>query len=179
MPFVSGDHFMDMLFDGATPGTTAPTHTIYGSMAMTPAQNVDISGGKAVHLTMEVDGHQSFRRWLAFDLAPASDPLQAWDTNGHPINNADQGSAPRNQGWSMHAGHLQWSDSATDPSPTGTAAVVPTAPACGVALVQLAEHQSCAVGTRCITQLTLARTGWGTTIGRGRFLITQDHAALF
>ena len=22
-----------------------------------------------LHLTMEVDGHQSFRRWLAFDLA--------------------------------------------------------------------------------------------------------------
>src|SRR5439155_25288727 len=43
MPFVASDHFMDMLFDGATPGTGAPSHTIYGSMAMSPRQTVDMS----------------------------------------------------------------------------------------------------------------------------------------
>src|SRR5579864_8765512 len=91
MPFIASDHFMDMLFDGATPNTSAPTHTIYGSMSMTPGQTVSMANGQIVHLTMEVDAHQSFRRWLAFDIAPASDPLQGWDPNTYPINNSNQG----------------------------------------------------------------------------------------
>jgi hypothetical protein len=91
MPFIGSNHFMDMLFDGATPNTSAPTHTVYGSMAMTPKQTFNIGGGQVAHLTMEVDAHASFRRWTAFDLAPASDPLQGWDPLNHPINNTDQG----------------------------------------------------------------------------------------
>ncbi|MGI9146781.1 MAG: hypothetical protein ACR2IK_09580 [Chloroflexota bacterium] len=91
MPFISSDHFMDMLFDGASPGSGAPTHTIYGSMSMTPRQTLVMSAGDALHMTMEVDAHQSFRRWLAFDLAPASDPLQSWNPGGLPINTTGQG----------------------------------------------------------------------------------------
>ena len=93
MPFIAGDHFMDMIFDGATPGNShgAPLHTIYGSMSMSPAPTIDISGGKILHLTMEVDGHVTInRRWLDFNLAPASDPIQRWDYNGNAVNNTNQ-----------------------------------------------------------------------------------------
>jgi hypothetical protein len=91
MPFIASNHFMDMIFDGATPGTSAPTHTIYGSMSLTPTQTLDMSSGKVLHMTMEVDGHQSFRRWVDFNLAPASDPLQRWDFSNDGINNTNQG----------------------------------------------------------------------------------------
>src|SRR5712675_1847125 len=43
-----------------------------------------------VHMTMEVDGHQSQRRWMDFNVAPASDPLQAWEPAA-AINNSDRG----------------------------------------------------------------------------------------
>jgi hypothetical protein len=91
MPMIQSDHYMDILFDGATPGTTAPTHTIYGSMDMTPTATLDMSGGRMIHLTMEVDGHQSQRRWIGFNLSPASDPIQGWDPAITPINNSDRG----------------------------------------------------------------------------------------
>jgi hypothetical protein len=89
MPFISSNHFMDMIFDGSTPGH-GPAHTIYGSMAMTPTQTFSIGGGKIAHLTMEVDGHQSLRRWMDIQIAPASDPLEGWDSSSHQINNTDQ-----------------------------------------------------------------------------------------
>jgi hypothetical protein len=91
MPMISSDHYMDLLFDGATPGTSSPTHTIYGSMSMTPTPTFDISSGGMIHMTMEVDGHQSLRRWLDFNIAPASDPLQAWHPDTEPINSTDRG----------------------------------------------------------------------------------------
>ena len=90
MPFISADHFMDMLFDGATPGTSASSHTIFSSMSMSPARTFDLSDGKILHLTMEVDSHWSFRRWIAFNLAPASDPLQHWDPGPNGLNTANQ-----------------------------------------------------------------------------------------
>jgi hypothetical protein len=91
MPFISSDHYMDVLFDGATPGTNAPTSTIYGSMSMIPKKTIDISGGKILHLTMEVDGHQSInRRWLDFNLSPAADPIERWDPFGDAVNHANQ-----------------------------------------------------------------------------------------
>jgi hypothetical protein len=90
MPFIASNHFMDVLFDGATPGTPAPTHNNYGSMSMTPKPTIDMSNGKVLHMTMEVDAHQSFRRWLGFNLAPASDPLTGWDPFGAAVNSSDQ-----------------------------------------------------------------------------------------
>jgi hypothetical protein len=91
MPFIASDHFMDMIFDGATPGLAAPTHTIYGSMSMTPTKTIDITAGKILHLTMEVDGHVTInRRWMDFNIAPASDPLQRWDYFNAGVNNANQ-----------------------------------------------------------------------------------------
>jgi hypothetical protein len=92
MPFISSDHFMDMLFDGGTAGSGAPGHENIASMAMTPVQTVDMTGGKILHLTMEVDAHQSKRKWVAFNLSPASDPLQAWHPDGGvPLNTTNQG----------------------------------------------------------------------------------------
>jgi hypothetical protein len=90
MPFIASDHFMDVLFDGGTPGVTPPTHTLYASMAMTPTATFDLSNGKIAHLTMEVDAHQSFRRWMDFQIAPASDPLQGWEIPSFAVNNSDQ-----------------------------------------------------------------------------------------
>jgi hypothetical protein len=121
MPFISSDHFMDMLFDGATPGVAAPTHTIFGSMAMTPTQTFDITGGKIAHLTMEVDFHQSFRRWLDFQIAPASDPLQSWDPAALGINNTDQGLFLEFRDGSCTLDVYTGPRSPTDRVPTGSA----------------------------------------------------------
>ena len=51
MPFVSSDHFMDVLWDGGTPGVSPPTHTLYASMAMTPTTTFDLTNGKIAYLT--------------------------------------------------------------------------------------------------------------------------------
>lgn len=91
MPFISNGHFMDMLFAGMTPGCSGPADTIYGSMAMSPKATADMTDGGVLHLTMEVDAHQSFRRWLAFDLSPADDPLQSWEHKNHQINASNRG----------------------------------------------------------------------------------------
>jgi hypothetical protein len=92
MPFISSDHFMDMLFDGGTAGSGAPGHENIASMALTPVQTVDMTGGKILHMTMEVDAHQSKRKWMGFSIAPASDPLQAWHPDGGvPLNTTNRG----------------------------------------------------------------------------------------
>ncbi len=74
-PFISAGHFMDVLFDGGTPGTNIPLHQEYAAMAMTPAPTVDLSSGKVLHVTMEVDLHGDSRRWTGIELTPANDPL--------------------------------------------------------------------------------------------------------
>jgi hypothetical protein len=39
---------------------------------------------------MLVDSHMSFRRWMGFDLSPASDPLQSWEQpDNHTLNNTN------------------------------------------------------------------------------------------
>ena len=121
MPMIMSDHFMDILFDGATPGVSAPTHTIYGSMAMTPTQTVSMSGGKMLHLTMEVDAHQSFRRWMDFNIAPASDPLRAWHPATEPINVANQGIFLEIRDGECTLDIYTGSISASDRTPTGSA----------------------------------------------------------
>jgi hypothetical protein len=90
MPFIASNHFMDMLFDGATPGTNAPSHTAYASMSMSPLATFDIAAGKIAHITMEVDGHQSGRRWMAIQIARAADPLKAWNPGEQRINDRNE-----------------------------------------------------------------------------------------
>ncbi len=81
MPFLDGGHFMDVTYDGITPSSLPPGyqyayHTTYGNMHMSPQTTADLSGGKLLHVTMEVDSHiADFNRWLSFQLAPATDPI--------------------------------------------------------------------------------------------------------
>ncbi len=89
MPMIKDDHFMDMLFDGGTPGTSVPLHVSHGLMAMSPQATADFSAGRLLHLTMEVDAHESGRRWVAFNLAPADDPLTNWYTSSGTVNTSN------------------------------------------------------------------------------------------
>ena len=107
MPMISGGHFMDVLFDGVTPSSVPSSlsymyHTMYANMSMSPQVNADLSDGKLLHLTEEVDGHLDAHRWLAWQLAPATDPITNFraddfmtggfqpTANGSAINNSDQ-----------------------------------------------------------------------------------------
>ena len=74
-PFIMGHHFMDVLFDGGTPGTSNPMHVTHGALAMSPQQTADISSGKMLHVTMEVDAHVADRRWVGISLSAANDPI--------------------------------------------------------------------------------------------------------
>jgi hypothetical protein len=180
MPFVSSDHFMDMLFDGATPFTSAPTHTIYGSMSMTPTQTLDMSSGKLLHMTMEVDGHQSFRRWVDFNMAPASDPLQRWDFNGNGINNTDQGIFLELKDGGCTLDIFTGPTSSSDPTPTGTAG----GSAHGARLWGQAGSSGGAPIMCGLDQMYVTRNFSKNGLGlddksRFDFFISQNHAALF
>lgn len=91
MPFIADGHFMDMLFDGGTPGSNNPLHQGYATMSMQPQTTFDISGGKILHATMQVDDHTDSRRWLSFFVTPAGDPITnfQYDFNTNHINNSD------------------------------------------------------------------------------------------
>lgn len=90
-PFVMNNHYMDVLFDGGTPGTNMPLHNNHSLMAMSPAKFAQFSGGRILHITMEVDGHTDGRRWVGFALAPANDPVQTWyPSDNVPINKTDR-----------------------------------------------------------------------------------------
>lgn len=86
LPMADHNHIMDILFDGGTPHNGTPLHIAHGVAAFTPQQSLDFSGGRVAHLTMEVDATTDGRRWIAFNLAPAKDPLQNWYTFSSPIN---------------------------------------------------------------------------------------------
>jgi hypothetical protein len=79
-PFVSGHHFMDVLFDGGTRGSANPLHVRYGTMSFIPHRKIMLGNG-ILHLTMEVDGHLSDRRWVSFILAPASDTITNFNSS--------------------------------------------------------------------------------------------------
>ncbi len=90
MPFIADSHFMDMIFDGGTPGITPPLHSSFGLMSLNPRQTVDFSNGRIVHLTQEVDAHFSQNRWASFELSPADDPLTNWNPQNR-INATNRG----------------------------------------------------------------------------------------
>lgn len=90
-PFISGGHFMDVLFDGGTPGTGNPLHTSHGSMNLSPDPTVNLAAGNVLHITMEVDLHQDGRRWMGIELAPANDPLINFDPDTDAVNRSDKG----------------------------------------------------------------------------------------
>lgn len=75
--FFMGHHFMDTLFDGGTQGGNNPMHQSNASMVMLPKATVDISGGKVLHVSFEVDAHFGTRRWIDVLVYPAADTLLA------------------------------------------------------------------------------------------------------
>ncbi|HEY7349022.1 MAG TPA: hypothetical protein VH599_11985 [Ktedonobacterales bacterium] len=89
-PMIEGGHFMDVLFDGGTPGTGIPLHVQFGSMSMTPGPTANFSSGRVLHITTEIDLHQDGRRWLGIEVAPANDPLTSHDEEGGSINHSDK-----------------------------------------------------------------------------------------
>ncbi len=73
--FFMGSHFMETLYDGGTPGTSIPMHNNNASLVMMPNATADISGGKVLHVTFEVDSHMDGRRWCDLFVGPAGDTL--------------------------------------------------------------------------------------------------------
>jgi hypothetical protein len=89
MPFISADHFMDMLFDGGSPGSNIPLHQGHGVMAFSPDATAAWSNGQMLHITEEVDGHTDSRRWMDILITPANDPVQAFDAFTDPFNSSN------------------------------------------------------------------------------------------
>lgn len=77
MPMIMDNHFMDIAFDGGTPGTNNPLHTQYGVMAMQAEAQPSFSDGQVLHITNEVDMDQSpdGRRWMEWYIVPANEPI--------------------------------------------------------------------------------------------------------
>ena len=73
--FFMGSHFMDTLYDGGTPHTNSPMHNNNASLVMMPNVTADISGGKVLHVTFEVDAHMDGRRWCDVFVGAAGDTL--------------------------------------------------------------------------------------------------------
>lgn len=73
--FVMGNHFMDTLYDGGTAHTNIGAHNNNATIAMMPKATADISGGRVLHVTFEVDAHFDSRRWCDLVITPAGDPL--------------------------------------------------------------------------------------------------------
>jgi hypothetical protein len=73
--FVQGSHFMDTFYDGDRPGGQGPLHNNVSSFLMKPKQVADISGGKVLHVTFEVDPHMGPRRWCDVFVTGADDPM--------------------------------------------------------------------------------------------------------
>ncbi len=90
MAFISADHFMDMLFDGGTPGTNNPLHQGHGVMGYSPDATASWSNGQVLHITEEVDGHTDLRRWMDLVIVPANDPATALDAEAVAFNQTNQ-----------------------------------------------------------------------------------------
>jgi len=69
---------MDTLYDGGTPFLSSmPPHNNNASLVMSPRPTADITGGKVLHVTFEVDAHfdPNQRRWVEIQIAPAGEAL--------------------------------------------------------------------------------------------------------
>jgi hypothetical protein len=101
--FAMSGHFMDTLYDGGTPGTNDPLHQNNAALLMQPKQYADISGGRVLHVTFEVDSHFNGRRWCDVIVAGADDTLvnpgKFWETNMMPTLSANIFR------WEIHARH--------------------------------------------------------------------------
>jgi len=73
--FVMGDHFMDTTYDGGGPGSPNGPHNNDASLVMMPRATADLSGGKVLHVTFEVDAHFDSRRWCELMIGAPGDTL--------------------------------------------------------------------------------------------------------
>ena len=73
--FFMENHFMDTLFDGGTPHSNNPMHNNDASTVLMPKATADISGGRVLHATFEVDSHFDSRRWCEVQVAAVGDLL--------------------------------------------------------------------------------------------------------
>ena len=73
--FAMGNHFMDTIYDGGGPTSSNGPHNNNASMVMVPNATADISGGKVLHVTFEVDAHTDTRRWCELMIGEAGDTL--------------------------------------------------------------------------------------------------------
>ena len=71
----TGNHFMDTTYDGGGIGSPNPAHNNVASMVMMPKATADLSGGKVLHVTFEVDAHMDGRRWCELIIGEAGDTL--------------------------------------------------------------------------------------------------------
>ena len=73
--FFMGNHLMDTVYDGCTPHSQGPIHNNNASVVLMPKVTADISGGRVLHVTFEVDSHFDLRRWCDVQIAQAGDLL--------------------------------------------------------------------------------------------------------
>ncbi|MEO7716602.1 MAG: hypothetical protein ABIY70_10385 [Capsulimonas sp.] len=73
--FFMSNHFMDTVYDGGTAHKTDVLHNNNATLAMIPKATADISGGRVLHVTFEVDAHFDGRRWCEVQIGAAGDPL--------------------------------------------------------------------------------------------------------
>ncbi len=145
MPMVEDGHFMDVLYDGETPSAIPANycteyglcpHEQYSSMALSPQSTADLSGGKLLHMTMEVDSHLAdTHRWLAWQLAPATDPITNFraddyitggflpTANSQPVNKSDEALWIQLLPQNCDALLFHGSQSSTNPAPLTTTVI--------------------------------------------------------
>jgi len=73
--FFMGSHLMDTLYDGCAPHSQGPIHNNNASLVLMPNATADISDGKVLHVTFEVDAHMGGRRWCDVFVGPSGDTL--------------------------------------------------------------------------------------------------------
>lgn len=77
--FTISNHIHDVLADGGSASGNIPNHNNNASVTFTPLRSgkprtFDISGGKVLHATFEVDAHFDSRRWCSLFVTP-DEPL--------------------------------------------------------------------------------------------------------
>ena len=73
--FFMDNHFMDTTFDGGGPGSPNGPHNNDASLVMIPKATADLTGGKVLHVTFEVDAHMDPRRWCSLMIGEPGDEL--------------------------------------------------------------------------------------------------------
>ncbi|MDX1934176.1 MAG: hypothetical protein SFU56_16365 [Capsulimonadales bacterium] len=88
-PFVMDRHYMDLLFDGPM---GREKHRGRSATALSPVRTADFSGGRILHLTMEIDAHLNGTRWVGFNLSPDDDPLTDlyWSKRDGAVNRTNR-----------------------------------------------------------------------------------------